>query len=126
LDGALYSRAKYLIFFDLGDFYEDNYVLEDYYKLIEEYKIDSFKMIFRLISSYDLINNTIIPFRVNGNSKIVFRPKNIENLNSEVFKSSGNIWNRIIRSNIYFKSLRLIDDKVLNVYFNLKEDYYYK
>ena len=126
LDGALYSRAKYLIFFDLGDFYEDNYVLEDYYKLIEEYRIDSLKMIFRLISSYDLINDTRIPYRVNnGNSKIAFGPKNIENLNSEVFGGWGNIWNRIIRANIYFKSLRLINDKVLNVYFNLKEDYYY-
>ena len=126
MDGALYSRAKYLIFFDLGDFYEDNYVLEEYYKLIEEYKIDSFKMIFRLISSYDLINNTKIPFLVNnGNSKIAFGTKNIENLNIEVFRGWGNIWNRIIRANIYFKSLRLLNDKVLNVYFNLKEDYYY-
>ena len=126
MDGALYSRAKYLIFFDLGDFYEDNYVLEDYYKLIEEYRIDSFKMIFRIINSYDLINNSSIPFRVNsGNSKIAFGPKNIENLNNEVFRGWGNIWNRIIRANIYFKSLRLISDKVLNVYFNLKEDLYY-
>lgn len=126
LDGALYSRAKYLIFFDLGDFYEDNYVLEDYYKLIEEYRIDSFKMIFRIINSYDLINNSSIPFKVNsGNSKIAFGPKNIENLNDEVFRGWGNIWNRIIRANIYFKSLRLISDKVLNAYFNLKEDLYY-
>ena len=126
LDGALYSRAKYLIFFDLGDFYEDNYVLEDYYKLIEEYRIDSFKMIFRIIRSYDLINNSSISFRINnGNSKIAFGPKSIEKLNSEVFGGWGNIWNRIIRANIYFKSLRLISDKVLNAYFNLKEDYYY-
>jgi hypothetical protein len=125
LDGALYSRAKYLIFFDLGDFYEDNYVLEDYYKLIEEYKIDSFKMIFRLIYNYDLINYTRIPFSVKGNSKIVFGSKNIENLNYKVFDGWGNIWNRIIRANIYFKSLSLINDKVLNIYFNSKEDYYY-
>jgi glycosyltransferase involved in cell wall biosynthesis len=125
LDGALYSRAKYLIFFDLGDFYEDNYVLEDYYKLIEEYKIDSFKMIFRLIYNYDLINYTRIPFRLKGNSKIVFGSKNIENLNFKVFDGWGNIWNRIIRANIYFKSLSLINDKVLNVYFNSKEDFYY-
>ena len=81
MDGALYSRAKYLIFFDLDDFYEDNYVLEDYYKLIEEYIIDSFKMIFRIISSYDLINNSSISFRINnGNSKIAFGPKSIEKL----------------------------------------------
>ena len=126
LDGALYSRAKYLIFFDLGDFYEDNYVLEDYYKLIEEYKIDSIKMIFRTIDSYDLINNTRIPFRVNsGNSKIAFGPKNIENLNYEVFDGWGIIWNRIFRANIFFKSLRLINDKVLNVYLILNEDCYY-
>jgi len=126
LDGALYSRSKYLLFFDLGDFYEDNYVLEDYYKLIEEYRIDSFKMIFRIINNYDLINNTIIPFHVkNRNSKIAFGYKNIENLNTEVFGGWGNIWNRIIRANIFFKSLRLINDNALNIYFNLKEDLYY-
>ena len=83
-------------------------------------------MIFRIINSYDLINNSSISFRVNsGNSKIAFGPKNIENLNNEVFRGWGNIWNRIIRANIYFKSLRLLSDKVLNVYFNLKEDLYY-
>lgn len=62
-------------------------------------------MIFRIISNYDLINNTRIPYHVNnGYSKIAFGPKNIENFNTKVFNGWGNIWNRIIRS-IYFKSL---------------------
>jgi hypothetical protein len=29
IDGLLYSKGKYVIFFDVGDLYEDNYVLED-------------------------------------------------------------------------------------------------
>ena len=82
-------------------------------------------MILRLIYNYDLMNYTRIPFRVKGNSKIVFGSKNIEKLNFKVFEGWVNIWNRIIRANIYFKSLSLINDKVLNVYFNLKEDFYY-
>ena len=82
-------------------------------------------MIFRIFNSYDSINYTRVPFSVKGNSKIVFGPKNIENLNFKIFGGWGNIWNRIIRANIYFKSLSLINDKVLNVYFNSREDYYY-
>jgi len=62
IDGALYSRSKYIIFFDAGDFYEDNYVLEDYYNIMEKYNLNSFKMIFRLIYSYSNLDNSKIIF----------------------------------------------------------------
>ena len=32
LDGFLYSRGKYIIYFDMGDIYSDEFVLEDAYK----------------------------------------------------------------------------------------------
>ena len=34
LDVILYSKAKYILLFDAGDIYEDNYVLEDSYNII--------------------------------------------------------------------------------------------
>ena len=46
LDGFLYSRAKYIIHFDLDDFYLDNYILEDTYNLITKYTLDSIKFSF--------------------------------------------------------------------------------
>ena len=37
LDAFLYSNAPYVIHFDAGDFYSDNYVLEDIYYLANKY-----------------------------------------------------------------------------------------
>ena len=48
LDAFLYSRAPYVIHFDAGDFYTDNLVLEDAYKLISKYKLDSLRFSFKL------------------------------------------------------------------------------
>ena len=39
LDGIIYSRGKYIILFDIGDLYEDNYVLSDAYNVIEKYNL---------------------------------------------------------------------------------------
>ena len=49
----IYSRGKYIILFDTGDFYEDNYVLSDAYNVIEKYKLDSCKFLFRSIRTKD-------------------------------------------------------------------------
>ncbi len=58
LDGFLYSKGKYIIFFDASDFYEDNYVLEDIFILMEKYNLDSLKMLFRVIKSYKVYLNS--------------------------------------------------------------------
>ena len=52
MDGVLYSRGKYIILFDPGDFYEDNYVLEDAYNINEKYKLDSSAEFFGHIPYY--------------------------------------------------------------------------
>jgi glycosyltransferase involved in cell wall biosynthesis len=59
LDGFLYSRAKYIIHFDMGDLYINNFVLEDYYNIISKYKLDSIRF-----SSYTY-NNKSDPFNYN-------------------------------------------------------------
>ena len=123
IDGFLYSRAKYMLFFDTGDLYEDNYVLEDFYNLIEKNNLDSVKMIFRIIHSYyNCTKNSYIPYHSNENSKIIYEKSNITDVNLKVFNFSKNIFNRIIRTNIYEKGLYLLKDRVLNIYKNLYED----
>ena len=124
ITGFLYSRGKFILFFEADDFYEDNYVLEDFYLLMNKYNLDSLKMIFRIISNYNYLDHSRIPFHVKGNSKIVYGTQNIENLNTEVFDGWGNIWNRIIKSNIVTKALNLLNDRVLNLYHNKHDDYY--
>ena len=81
LDGILYSKAKYILLFDTGDLYEDKYVLEDAYNLMEKYNLDSLKMIFRIIRYFDKLNESKIFFHVYNDSKIIYKPSNIENFN---------------------------------------------
>ena len=125
LTGALYSRGKYIIYFDAGDLYEDNYVLEDAYNLMEKYNLDSCKFLFRLIFGYEKPETNRIFFHVYNNSKIVYETPNIKNMNTLVFKDWGNIWNRITRKNIIIKGLYLLNERVLNIYKNHWEDLWY-
>ena len=118
LDGILYSKAKYILLFDTGDIYEDNYVLEDAYNIMEKYNLDSLKMTFRIVTSYDRLNESLLLFHVDNNS-IIYESSNIENYNNYVFKSWGNIWTRIARANIFIKGLYLLDDIILNIYKNV-------
>jgi hypothetical protein len=122
LDGILYSRGKYIISFDPGDLYEDNYVLEDAYNLMEKYNLDSVKFLFRIIRSFQRIDKSLIYFHVYNNSKIIYNSKNIEHFNKFIFHGWGNIWNRLVRTNIHIKGLYLLNDFTLNLYKNVWDD----
>ena len=125
LDGILYSRGKYIIAFDTGDFYEDNYVLLDTLNVIEKYNLDSCKFLYRIITNFTDLTNSYVDLHVGPNAKVVYEPKNIKSLNTKVFKITGNIWNRLVRANIYIKALLLFSDLILNVYKNMWEDVWY-
>ena len=123
LDGFLYSRGKYVIHFDTGDLYSDRFVLEDAYNLIEKYNLDSIKMLFRLIFSFEDFNNTQIPLVINSNyTKIVYGSENIKKYNEEIFSTWGNIWNRLTRADIVTKGLNLLNKYLINAYKNIWDD----
>ena len=125
LDGIIYSRGKYVILFDTGDLYEDNYVLLDAFNVIEKYNLDSCKFLFRIIRSFKALNNSAIFFHVGPNTKIVYEPKNIYTLNYKVFTFWGNIWNRLVRANIYTKALLSLNELLLNIYKNTWDDVWF-
>jgi len=85
IDGFLYSRGKYILYFDAGDAYEDNYVLEDAYNLIEKYHLDSCKLLFRMVYSYDKPDKNKVVFHVYNNSKIVYETQNIKRIKRTIF-----------------------------------------
>ena len=125
IDGLLYSNAKYAIHFDCGDLYYDNYVLEDLYDLIEKYKLDSIKSIFRTIKSYNYkkLKFSKNIFKNMNSSKFFFKNEiTIRNQKKVLKWSWGVIWNRLILSNIYIQGLYLLSDRVLNIHKNLWED----
>ena len=126
VDGILYSKGQYVILFDAGDLYEDNYVLTDALNVIEKYNLDSCKFLFRVIRSFNNIKNSIIYFHIGLNqSKIVYGPNNIKALNIKTFSNWGNIWNRLVRANIYFKAFLLINEMMLNIYKNVWDDMWF-
>ena len=125
LDGILYSKGKYIILFDAGDLYEDNYVLLDAYNIIEKYNLDSCKFLFRVIRSFKYLKNSQVFFHVGENSKIIYGPDNIKDINIKIFTNWGNIWNRLVRANIYIKAFFLLNDLMLNIYKNVWDDMWF-
>ena len=123
IDGLLYSKGKYAIFFDVGDLYEDNYVLEDAYNVMEKYNLDSLKMFFRLIFDYNNLTHNEIPFNTNVNQTKVSSSKNLFRDCKNIFGAyDGVIWNALLKSDVYIKGLYLLNNEVLNIYKNLWED----
>ena len=123
IDGFLYSRGKYIMTLDPDDLYEDNYVLEDLYNLMEKYDLDTAKTLFRLFYDYNNFTNYKLPFEINYNSTEIVGKENITRYNSEKLHwAFGVIWNRITRSDVLMKGLLLLSDNVLNLYKNFCED----
>ena len=125
LEGMIYSKGKYVILFDAGDLYEDNYVLIDALNVIETYNLDSCKFLFRVIRSFDTLQNSVVYFHVGDNAKIVYETPNIYQLNRKVFTTWGNTWNRLIRDNICSKAIYLLNESLLNLHKNLWDDVWF-
>ena len=122
LDGFLYSRGKYVIHFDTGDLYEDNYVLEDAYNIVERYKLDSLKMVFRIITNYSSLESYKLPFTFKKNyTRMIYKPF-VEKYDRRIFGNYTNIWNRLTKNSIFTKGLYLLSSYILNIYKNLWED----
>ena len=116
LDGFLYSRGKYIIHLDIGDFLSNNMILEISNNLIQKYNLDSIRFSFKC-TEYENSNSWINYFK-KKDTKIVSGPKSY---NTRLY-DYGTIWNRLIRANIVRQSLDLVDIYILNAYKNLWED----
>ena len=121
LDGFLYSRGKYIFHFDPGDFYADNFVLEDAYHLAKNYELDSIRFSLREIYNKTNVEN------INNTKEITFQNELLQiyygRIDFPIYTVHyGSIWNRLIRSSIFTKGLYLLDEKILNAYKNLWED----
>ena len=125
LDGILYSRGQYIMLFDAGDLYEDNYVLTDAYNVIEKYNLDSCKFFFRIIRSFKGLNRSEEFLHIGNNETIVYGPDKIASLNTKIFTFWGNIWTRLIRANIYIKGILLTNELTLNLHKNVWDDIWY-
>ena len=122
LNGILYSKGKYIIHFDPGDLYEDNYILEDSFNLMEKYNFDSAKFNFRLVFNLKDFSNSKVFISENFKTKIKYGPTEIQNADRTTFNGWGNIWVRIVKKDIYSKGLYLLNNIILNIYKNMWED----
>ena len=120
IDGFLYSRGEYYIFFDISDMYADNLVLYDAYNIAKKFNLDSVKMVF-FISTNNFTQNNKGTFGFKENYTKIVYGENVTKYNDEVF-NAGHIWTRFTRSSIFAKGLNILSDRVLNAYKNLWED----
>ena len=70
-------------------------------------------------------NKSRVRYHTNCKAQIVYEPINIKNLDTQVFRKSHAIWNRLVRSNIYINGILLLNRLTLNVYKNLWDDLWY-
>ena len=122
LDGFLYSRGKYVLHIDPGDFLSDYYILEDLLNLTTTYNLDSVRFTFSKVPyQEDLTNSSKLgvkhPYPKKYTKIIYGRP----GYNVHYF-GYGTIWNRLIRANIISKGLDFVDEYILNAYKNLWDD----
>ena len=119
LDGFLYSKAPYVIHFDAGDFYADNYVLEDIYNIANKYKLDSVRFGFRLTRSQNSLTNRDKNYFFSVKDRKIFYGKRYYSIYGYRY---GTIWNRLTRADIFTKGLYHLDEYILNAYKNIFED----
>ena len=119
LDGFLYSRAPYILHFDAGDYYTDNLILEDAYKLVTKYNLDSLRFSFKLSRKKEDIDFESWNFTFKPQDRKIVYGRRSYNM---LLYAYGPIWNRITRANIFTKGLDLLDEYILNAYKNLYED----
>ena len=122
LDGFLYSKGKYIFHFDTGDLFEDNYVLEDLLDIVEQFNLDSAKMLFRIFYNMSDIRNYSSPINFKRNQSKIVYSTNIKKYDKKIFGNHTNIWNRLTKNEIYTKGLYLLSSYILNIYKNLWED----
>jgi glycosyltransferase involved in cell wall biosynthesis len=122
LDGFLYSKGKYIFHFDTGDLFEDNYVLEDLLDIVEQFNLDSAKMLFRIFYNMSDIRNYSSPINFKRNQLKIVYSTNIKKYDTKIFGNHTNIWNRLTKNEIYTKGLYLLSSYILNIYKNLWED----
>ena len=72
LDWFLYCKVKYILHFDTGDLFKDNYVLDDLLDIVKQFNLDSAKMLFRVFYYKSDTSNYSSPINFKRNqSKIV-------------------------------------------------------
>jgi len=119
LDAFLYSNSQYVIHFDAGDFYSDNYILEDSYYLVKKYNLDSIRFAFRLTKAKKFLSKKDRTYNFDKNeSKIIYGTRTFD-----VHKYKyGTIWNRLTKSSIFTYGLYHLEEYILNARKNLFED----
>ena len=118
IDGFLYSKAKYVIQFDMEDFYTDNYILEGSYSLIIKYNLDSVRFSFIRSNQSNYPYNFSKEIKITKNhTKIIYGTRTFDTKTWEF----GTVWNRLTRSDIVSRGLYLLDSYLLNAHKNLFE-----
>ena len=107
LDAFLYSNAPYVIHFDAGDFYADNYVLEDAFFLANKFDIDSVRFGFRLTKEKHHLSKKDRIFTFKKNERKILYGRRLYNVCGYKF---GTIWNRLTKADIFTRGLYHLDE----------------
>ena len=119
LDAFLYSNSPYVIHFDAGDFYADNFVLEDIYNIAIKYNLDSIRFGFRLTRAKKHLSKRDSFHLFKENDRKIIYGKRYYGVFGYTY---GTIWNRLTKADIFTEGLYHLDNYILNAYKNIYDD----
>ena len=110
LDAFLYSNSPYVIHFDAGDFYADNFVLEDIYNIAIKYNLDSIRFGFRLTRAKKHLSKRDSFHLFKENDRKIIYGKRYYGVFGYTY---GTIWNRLTKADIFTEGLYHLDNYTL-------------
>ena len=118
--GALYAKGKYLIIPDPDDIILNHNILTICYKLAEKYNYEIIR--FNIQKRNNIFLYNIIKKLQNKQFNQPELSTMIFYLNNELEQTDINIYNKIIRTEVYIKALNSLSDNYLKMYMTLDED----
>ena len=116
--GVLFSNGKYIITLDPDDIISKN-ILSICYKYAEKYNYDIIKFNFNFKNRVINRNNLFLELGVKKEPEL---STFLFYLNNELIHRDFNIWNKLIKKEIYIISLNSINKFYLNMYMTISED----
>ena len=119
--GVLYAKSKYIFIPDPDDIFNKN-ILSICYKYSEKFNYDIIR--FSVYQGNGIINDHVYNVNELLNIKII-QPKLLTSLfyvNNELGKNDFNIYNKMIKKEIYIKSLNSLNRFYLKIYMTYFED----
>ena len=123
--GVLLSKGKYILLLDQDDFYLQKDAFSTLYEIMKEDNLDILG--FSSVFCHDTIFRSSNRIHIYTEMPVIYQPNVSQmffyyDIKGKPKRKTGVLWNYIIRSELFKKIIKQIDDKFMNVKMNWHDD----